>query len=96
MILIVLRSALSWMTAKHAAKINSLMIRPKHIWFLSVVMPSTELLWVAALAAGFLGSPHCLGMCGGIVTAFGMSLAVSSAPHSGGVLTLHLSCRVVC
>lgn len=42
-------------------------------------MPSTELLWVAALAAGFLGSPHCLGMCGGIVTAFGMSLQQLSA-----------------
>lgn len=31
-------------------------------------------LWVAALLAGLLGSPHCVGMCGGIVTAFGMSL----------------------
>ncbi|MDO4894049.1 sulfite exporter TauE/SafE family protein [Moraxella sp.] len=28
----------------------------------------------AALAMGFFGSPHCLGMCGGIVTAFGISM----------------------
>lgn len=31
-------------------------------------------LLLAALSAGFLGSPHCLGMCGGIVTAFGLSM----------------------
>ena len=35
---------------------------------------SIELLLFAALTAGFLGSPHCLGMCGGIVTAFGLSM----------------------
>ena len=29
-----------------------------------------------ALAAGFFGSPHCLGMCGGIVSA--LSFALSS------------------
>lgn len=28
----------------------------------------------SAVAMGFFGSPHCLGMCGGIVTAFGMSM----------------------
>lgn len=31
-------------------------------------------LLLPALAMGFLGSPHCMGMCGGIVTAFGISL----------------------
>ncbi|MEC7120860.1 MAG: sulfite exporter TauE/SafE family protein [Pseudomonadota bacterium] len=35
---------------------------------------SIEALVLAAFAAGFLGSPHCLGMCGGIVTAFGLSM----------------------
>ena len=37
-----------------------------------------ELLILAALSAGFLGSPHCLGMCGGIVTAFGLSVREQS------------------
>ncbi len=27
-----------------------------------------------AFLMGFFGSPHCLGMCGGIVTAFGLSM----------------------
>lgn len=31
-------------------------------------------LLLSAVAMGFFGSPHCLGMCGGIVTAFGMSM----------------------
>lgn len=31
-------------------------------------------LLLPALAMGFLGSPHCLGMCGGIVAAFGISM----------------------
>lgn len=31
-------------------------------------------LLIPALAMGFLGSPHCMGMCGGIVTAFGISM----------------------
>ena len=31
-------------------------------------------LLLPALAMGFLGSPHCLGMCGGIVAAFGISI----------------------
>ncbi|UNU72853.1 sulfite exporter TauE/SafE family protein [Moraxella nasovis] len=30
--------------------------------------------FIAALSMGFFGSPHCLGMCGGIVTAFGISM----------------------
>lgn len=32
-----------------------------------------EVLWMTALVAGFLGSSHCLGMCGGIATALGTS-----------------------
>lgn len=35
----------------------------------------TTTLFLSALAMGFLGSPHCLGMCGGIVTAFGLSMS---------------------
>lgn len=34
----------------------------------------TAVLIFAALSMGFLGSPHCLGMCGGIVAAFGLSM----------------------
>lgn len=34
----------------------------------------TYALLLSALAMGFFGSPHCLGMCGGIVTAFGLSM----------------------
>lgn len=39
----------------------------------------TTPLLVAALAMGFFGSPHCLGMCGGLVTAFGLSMQEVSA-----------------
>ncbi|MCL1622955.1 sulfite exporter TauE/SafE family protein [Moraxella sp. Tifton1] len=34
----------------------------------------TTSLLIAALTMGFFGSPHCLGMCGGIVAAFGLSM----------------------
>lgn len=34
----------------------------------------TTSLLIAALAMGFFGSPHCLGMCGGIIAAFGISM----------------------
>lgn len=34
-----------------------------------------SLIIVTALAAGFFGSPHCLGMCGGIVSALSFALA---------------------
>lgn len=34
----------------------------------------TTALFLMALGMGFFGSPHCLGMCGGIVTAFGLSM----------------------
>lgn len=35
-------------------------------------------LLIPALLMGFLGSPHCMGMCGGIVTAFGISIKQSN------------------
>ena len=41
-------------------------------------MISSTLL-LAAVSAGLLGSPHCVGMCGGIVTAFGLSLRDQSS-----------------
>ena len=48
-------------------------------------------LLVAAFAMGFFGSPHCLGMCGGIVTAFGLSMqGVSPAKKNALMLTYHL------
>ena len=34
----------------------------------------TWALFLAAFSMGLFGSPHCLGMCGGIVTAFGLSM----------------------
>ncbi|MDO5050188.1 MAG: sulfite exporter TauE/SafE family protein [Moraxella equi] len=42
-------------------------------------------LLVPALAMGFLGSPHCMGMCGGIVTAFGISMK-NLSPQKRGIL----------
>ncbi len=39
----------------------------------------TTALLIAALFMGFFGSPHCLGMCGGLVTAFGLSMKDASA-----------------
>lgn len=51
----------------------------------------TWVLLVAALSMGFFGSPHCLGMCGGIVTAFGMSMqSISPQKKQWLVLTYHL------
>ena len=35
-------------------------------------------LLVAAFSMGIFGSPHCLGMCGGLVTAFGLSMQTLS------------------
>lgn len=37
-----------------------------------------SMMLLSAIAMGFLGSPHCLGMCGGIVTAFGIAIKDSS------------------
>lgn len=43
-----------------------------------------ELTFAAAILVGLLGSSHCIGMCGGIVSAFSMGLAddLSAAPKS--------------
>lgn len=48
-------------------------------------------LLLPALAMGFLGSPHCMGMCGGIVTAFGISMK-NLSPQKRGMLiaTYHI------
>ncbi|WP_227430646.1 sulfite exporter TauE/SafE family protein [Psychrobacter sp. I-STPA6b] len=48
-------------------------------------------LLVAAFAMGLFGSPHCLGMCGGLVTAFGMSMqGVSAGKRRALIATYHL------
>ena len=51
----------------------------------------TWALFLAAFSMGSFGSPHCLGMCGGIVTAFGLSMQhVSDSKKNGLILTYHL------
>lgn len=51
----------------------------------------TTALLIAALLMGFFGSPHCLGMCGGLVTAFGLSMKdVSPAKRRALVATYHI------
>ena len=51
----------------------------------------TTALLIAALLMGFFGSPHCLGMCGGLVTAFGLSMKdVSPTKRRALVVTYHL------
>lgn len=51
----------------------------------------TFALLTAALLMGFLGSPHCLGMCGGLVAAFGLSMTdVSPAKRRALIATYHL------
>lgn len=51
----------------------------------------TTALLVAALLMGFFGSPHCLGMCGGLVTAFGLSMRdISPAKRRALVVTYHI------
>ena len=51
----------------------------------------TWALFLAAFSMGLFGSPHCLGMCGGIVTAFGLSMQhVSDSTKNGLILTYHL------
>ena len=51
----------------------------------------TTALLVAALFMGFFGSPHCLGMCGGLVTAFGLSMKdVSPTKRRALVATYHI------
>lgn len=48
-------------------------------------MTISWLVVVTALSAGFFGSPHCLGMCGGIVSALGFAL---QSRHAGRRLYL--------
>ncbi len=51
----------------------------------------TTALLAAALLMGFFGSPHCLGMCGGLVAAFGLSMKdASPAKKRGLIATYHL------
>lgn len=51
----------------------------------------TIALLVAALLMGFFGSPHCLGMCGGLVAAFGLSMKeVSPTKRRGLIATYHV------
>lgn len=51
----------------------------------------TASLLIAALAMGFFGSPHCLGMCGGIVAAFGISMKnLTPAKRKTLIATYHL------
>lgn len=47
----------------------------------------TAALIFAAFSMGLLGSPHCLGMCGGIVAAFGLSMK-DAAPAKRTLLML--------
>ncbi len=50
----------------------------------------TTALLIVALTMGFFGSPHCLGMCGGIVTAFGLSMqGVSASKKNLLIATYH-------
>lgn len=50
----------------------------------------TVALLLMALGMGFFGSPHCLGMCGGIVTAFGLSMqSLSASQKSLLIMTYH-------
>ncbi len=50
----------------------------------------TTALIVAAFFMGFLGSPHCLGMCGGLVAAFSLSMKdVSPTKRRALIATYH-------
>lgn len=51
----------------------------------------TLALVVAAVLMGFFGSPHCLGMCGGLVSAFGLSMQdLTAKKRRALVATYHL------
>ena len=51
----------------------------------------TTALLVAALFMGFFGSPHCLGMCGGLVAAFGLSMKeLSPTKRKALIATYHV------
>ncbi|WP_201512522.1 sulfite exporter TauE/SafE family protein [Psychrobacter alimentarius] len=49
----------------------------------------TMALLTAALLMGFFGSPHCLGMCGGIVAAFGLSMKDISPAKKRGLIAIY-------
>ncbi len=56
----------------------------------------TELLIIGtALAAGFFGSPHCLGMCGGIVSALSFALSSQTPQRRLWLQTLYHLGRLV-
>lgn len=55
---------------------------------------STALL-LPALVMGFLGSPHCMGMCGGIVTAFGISMKNLSLQKRGILIASYHTGRLL-
>lgn len=46
-------------------------------------------LFLAAFMMGLLGSPHCLGMCGGIVSAFSLSMQQASASKKALMVLLY-------
>lgn len=50
-----------------------------------------SVLILPALLMGLLGSPHCMGMCGGIVTAFGISIQhLSPGKRNAIIATYHV------
>lgn len=49
----------------------------------------TTALFLMALGMGFFGSPHCLGMCGGVVTAFGLSMQSLTARQKTFLMTTY-------
>ena len=56
----------------------------------------TELLIIGtALAAGFFGSPHCLGMCGGIVSALSFALSSQTPQRRFMLQTLYHLGRLI-
>lgn len=52
-------------------------------------------LLVPALLMGFLGSPHCMGMCGGIVAAFGISIKDSSPQKRALLIGTYHAGRII-
>lgn len=49
----------------------------------------TGALFFSAFLMGLLGSPHCLGMCGGIVSAFGISMQGLSKSKRQGLIAIY-------
>lgn len=54
-----------------------------------------SVLVVPALLMGLLGSPHCMGMCGGIVTAFGISIQNLSPKKRTAIITTYHVGRLI-